>query len=576
MPGEPDPGPFQKYEYVKLRKVVPFGIIRVFDEKLDAKTHLYLQGDERNRAEGKPPVPPAAPAFLAGDRLAVEPVELTAAAYYPGLKWFIQEEEFLQRALAAAAARSTLASAQQALAQARRQSAALADDREVHHPAEPRVQDARARTDRALPAAENAVLLGEARLAAAEADLKAIQARIVADRVKFGQTPGDARSRAQAASRAERQAAHQLSREKRLQAEQAVAAARTKVEAAPAGKEKDQAKAAAAKAEQQLAAARQAQEAAEKGLEAVTEQYTPLSPVYPARSSGRRRALAEWITARENPLAARVAVNHVWMRHFDRALVESVFDFGRNGKKPSHPELLDWLAVEFMESGWSMKHLHRLIVTSTAYRLQSSAGEASASSQSRDPDNTWLWRFRSRRIEAEVVRDSLLHVSGQLDRTIGGPVLENKEEATSRRRSLYFSVYPEDGGSLRFLELFDAPDPCECYRRSESIVPQQALALTNSRLLLDLSRLLARQLPGGGADDFIVAAFEQVLTRRPTAQEQAACREFLGRQVELFRSTRTPPASSEGGVAPSPDPEMRARESLVRALFSHADFVTLR
>src|SRR5207237_5963542 len=126
--------------------------------------------------------------------------------------------------------------------------------------------------------------------------------------------------------------------------------------------------------------------------------------------------LAQWIASRANPLTARVAVNHVWGRHFGRPLVDTVFDFGRNGQRPTHPELLDWLAVEFMERGWSMKHLHRLIVTSNAYRMAS----AGASPQSADPDNRWLWQFPRRRVEAEVVRDSVLHAAGELDTQMGG------------------------------------------------------------------------------------------------------------------------------------------------------------
>src|SRR5207302_6305043 len=141
--------------------------------------------------------------------------------------------------------------------------------------------------------------------------------------------------------------------------------------------------------------------------------------------------------------------------------------------------------------------------------------------------------FEPKRLEGEVVRDSILHLSGDLDMHMGGQELENDTRATVNRRSLYFSIHPEQGGHLTFLELFDAPDPCDCYRRSESIVPQQALALTNSRLLLDHSRILARKLSAGLASAkldedaaFIVAAFEQVLSRSPSGQEQAVCRAF--------------------------------------------------
>src|SRR5205807_331906 len=182
---------------------------------------------------------------------------------------------------------------------------------------------------------------------------------------------------------------------------------------------------------------------ARKAVDTADAKYTPVGPVYPATSTGRRTALAGWIASRTNPLTARVAVNHIWMRHFGRPLVETVFDFGRNGKRPTHPELLDWLAVEFMEAGWSMKKLHRLIVTSSTYRLHSSPGPQDHPNRAVDPDNRWLWNFPPRRVEAEVVRDSILHVAGDLDLTMGGQELEAQAELTSRRRSLYFSIYPE-------------------------------------------------------------------------------------------------------------------------------------
>src|SRR5262249_47398479 len=154
-------------------------------------------------------------------------------------------------------------------------------------------------------------------------------------------------------------------------------------------------------------------------------------------SSGRRLALARWIASRENPLTARVAVNHIWLRHFGRAIVPSVADFGKNGKLPSHPQLLDWLAMEFMESGWSMKRIHRLIVTSQAYRMRSSTGEADDPNAKADPENVYLWRMNPRRMEAEIVRDSMLAVSGQLDSAIGGPEINSDKIEETRRRSIY-------------------------------------------------------------------------------------------------------------------------------------------
>src|SRR5205807_576200 len=136
--------------------------------------------------------------------------------------------------------------------------------------------------------------------------------------------------------------------------------------------------------------------------------YTPLGQVYPSTSTGRRLALARWMISRDNPLAARVAINHIWMRHFGEPLVSTVFDFGLNGHPPTHPELLDWLAVEFMNDDWSMKRIHRLMVTSSAYRMASFAGEAEEANRRIDPDNQYLWRANTKRMEAETVRDSVL------------------------------------------------------------------------------------------------------------------------------------------------------------------------
>ena len=200
--------------------------------------------------------------------------------------------------------------------------------------------------------------------------------------------------------------------------------------------------------------------------------YTRIAAAYPATSTGRRAALARWITDRANPLAARVAVNHVWMRHFHEPLLSSVFDFGRAGAAPSHPQLLDWLAVELMENGWRMKPLHRLIVTSAAYRRESAelapggAEPGGAASVGKDPENRLLKRMNVGRMEAEVVRDSLLHLAGQLDATVGGPDIPQDQAFVSRRRSLYLTHHGESRAV--FLDLFDEANPCDAYRRTAS------------------------------------------------------------------------------------------------------------
>ncbi len=291
-------------------------------------------------------------------------------------------------------------------------------------------------------------------------------------------------------------------------------------------------------------------------------------------STGRRLALARWITDRRNPLTARVAVNHVWLRHFGKPLVPTVANFGLGGKPPTHPELLDWLAVRFMEDGWSMKKLHRLLVTSQAYRLGSQALEGE--NQKKDPENRWLWRMNPRRMEAEVVRDSILAAAGELDRAPGGPPLDETLGQTSHRRSLYFRFNTQY--KMEFLDQFDAPSPSECYERHESVVPQQALALSNSALALSQSRRLAKRLTAPGVD-FITAAFEQVLGRPPTAPERSRCERFLHEQASLLRDPARlaafPPATGTV-VPPATDPAQRAREDLIGVLFNHNDFVTIR
>jgi hypothetical protein len=300
-------------------------------------------------------------------------------------------------------------------------------------------------------------------------------------------------------------------------------------------------------------------------------------PSYPATSSGRRLALARWITDRHNPLTARVAMNHLWLRHFGQAIVPSVFDFGRNGRPASHPALLDWLAAEFMKNNWSMKSMHRLIVLSNTYRMDSTPDPACLTI---DPDNRYVWRMSPRRLEAESVRDSVLAVAGQLDTRMGGPDIDYRQGLIVPRRSVYFRHAAEK--EMEFLELFDAANVTECYRRSESIVPQQALALFNSSLATAQARLLARRLcrDHNGAVEFVRGSFEQVLSRPPTVEEEKACCQFLKQQTALLDQpknlTHFTAASAAAAVAPSAAAGMRAREDLIQVLLNHHDFVTIR
>ena len=306
--------------------------------------------------------------------------------------------------------------------------------------------------------------------------------------------------------------------------------------------------------------------ASSKALEAVTEKEDSRLAPYPTTSTGRRSALGRWLGDRRNPLTARVAVNHVWLRHFGQPLVETVTDFGLQAKQPLHHELLDWLAVEFMENNWSMKHLHSLIVSSNAYQLSSSGLGVDAVTKEADPENDYYWRRKPIRMQSQVIRDTVLHLAGVLDPTLGGATINPLQEDTRYRRSLYFT-HSRDGRN-KFLSMFDDADILTCYRRSESVVPQQALALANSKLALTMSRKIAARISEEhkDADDdrFIQAAFESILALQPTSDETNACREAL----EQTRSTLDQKAPEEA--------TRRARENLVHALLNHNDFITVR
>ena len=425
-----------------------------------------------------------------------------------------------------------------------------------------------------LASSEIRLAAAEAQVVSARAQLSDVRARLAADGARFEGDSEKAARLATTAATAEHQAKLASARAKLAQAEKELADYRNSVK--PDVKKVKQAETVAAAARQTIAALEK--------TPAKSTEYTALGPEYPKTSTGRRRALANWISGRDNPLTARVAVNHIWMRHFGRPLVESVVDFGRSGKKPSHPQLLDWLAVELMDNDWSMKHIHRLIVTSNTYQLSSRTSETEHPNTAIDKDNHWLWKFDRRRLEGEVIRDAMLHVAGQLDTTIGGPEIVATEEVSSLRRSLYFTIYPEAGGAMQFLTLFDPPDPGDCYRRTDSIVPQQALAMTNSVLSLNQGRVLAAKLSdelGSSATDeatFVAALFEQVLCRTPTPEEQQACQRFLAKQRAVYVAAgddALKTAGAKGTVAPAISIEQRARESLVRTIMNHSDFITL-
>ena len=490
------------------------GLPRVYDADDSRPTYRFIRGNEDN-PDTATPLQPAVPRLFGKPALRIQPVPLPVEAYFPDSREFVPGD-------------------------------LIAEAKANIEKAEADLQKAKAK-----PEPEPLLLAAAKRVEAAKAALPALEARIQADLASL-QTPVPENSEKLAEDARRLELAANM-----LLAEAGIIAAKYEFELSKTDPKK-------------LGPATAKLEAALKSIKEPAEGYTPIGPKYPPTSSGRRLALARWITAKDNPLTARVAINDMWMRHFGKPLVSTVFNFGRSGKAPSHPELLDWLAVEFMDRGWDMKAMHRLMVTSKAYQMTS----ADSAQNKLDPDNTYLWRMNVRRLEAEAVRDSMLAAAGKLDSTMGGPDIDEKKGHEIFRRSIYFRTAPDL--QMDMLQAFDIANPNECFARSESIVPQQALALANGPLSFTVARTIAAFL---SPTDFIRAAFLQVLNRQPTEAEVKASAAYLTEQTAMFSdpSTLTPfTTGSEPAIKPSADPQQRARESLVHVLLNHNDFVTLR
>jgi hypothetical protein len=296
-----------------------------------------------------------------------------------------------------------------------------------------------------------------------------------------------------------------------------------------------------------------------KAPESNQESPASLAEPFPAQSSGRRSALARWMTHPQNATFGRVAVNHLWARHLGQALVKTVIDFGLKGASPTHPELLDYLTTEWTDRTFDMKALHRDIVTSHTYRLSSSTNGAHPPAMERDPNNETYWRRPDLRMEAEILRDSLLTLGHRLDRQMHVSNIDPAKTPSSLRRSLYFTHSHNERD--RFLEVFDSASTRECYVRSASIIPQQSLALANSRLALESSQEIAAALTAHEPDQtdarFIDLAWLWILSARPTPDERRLCEEAM----TTWRQTNT--AES-------------ARTQLVRSLINHNDFIAIR
>ncbi len=523
LPGQPD--------------LLQDGLPRAYEQNPSATVYLLKRGDERHPVKDRK-IEPGVPAIFGG---AFEPesVALPRFAYEPDKRPFVIAETN-------AASRALVAGAEAALKSLKAKKAGL-----------------------------EALQLAGLKLKAARSRHAALAATLEVERLEDdGGKGGDEwKDAAMKARKLQREASlagaeHGLMAARAAEAKSSVALEKAKAAA------KGRATSATKKSAAALAAAKKKREAAGKAMETakaemakkVTVAYTPRKTVkYSPTSTGRRSAFARWLTDRANPLTARVAMNHIWLRRFGSGIVPTVGEFGANGAPPTHPALLDWLSAEFMEGGWDMKAMHKLIALSAAYRM---ATTPDADNAAIDPDNELLWRMNSRRMEAEVVRDNLLHICGSLDSAMGGPDIPNTQGQTSRRSSIHLRHAHEK--LVEFLQIFDGPNVVECYERKRTVQPHQALALANSRLTFTHARSLADELSGRCADNetFIRAAFLHVLSREPTDDESGICDNFLNQQSDWLKDGKAD--------STAPDPARRARQNLVMTLFNHSDFVTVR
>jgi hypothetical protein len=316
------------------------------------------------------------------------------------------------------------------------------------------------------------------------------------------------------------------------------------------------------------------------GVPAVLVKRQSESPAPATGTSGRRLALAKWIASPHNPLTARVIVNRIWQYHFGDGLVRTPSDFGVMGQAPTHPELLDWLTSWFVEHGWSIKNLHRLILASNTYRMSKRWHKEYAAE---DPTNERLWRFPYRRLEVEAIRDSMLAVSGQLNRTMYGPsvypfvprealaghsdpdkIWPPFDEREASRRTIYAHI--KRSMLVPMLEVLDLCDTARSTeRRAVTTVAPQALTLFNGDFVNRQARHFAERLLREVGDDWgkqIDRAYLLALCRPPTEKERQVLARFL--QDETLELLRT------GAVTTA---RQRALEQMCRALLNLNEFV---
>lgn len=263
-----------------------------------------------------------------------------------------------------------------------------------------------------------------------------------------------------------------------------------------------------------------------------------------AKTSHRRAAFAKWVASPENPLVPRVWVNRMWQFHFGEGLVRTPSNFGKMGDRPTHPELLDWLATELMANNWSVKHMHRLMMNSSAYQM---ASDDSDENRKIDPENKLLWRMPRRRLEGEAIRDSILALAGTLDKTVGGPAVlpyidpalfqasskrtwhgKAVDDPSTNRRSLY--VFSKRSIPLPLLEVFDKPDTItSCARRNRSTIAPQALILMNNEFVQLQAKAFAERLTreASTAEARVVRGYELAFGRSPSERETKRAVEFI-------------------------------------------------
>jgi hypothetical protein len=466
-PARPDPGPFVNYVYGAAYGPIASGRIRVFDEKLDAPTFVYNGGDERNVAKGKPPVTPGVPAALGGDPLVIKPVDLPAQAWYPGLRPFVQQEELAKMRAVVDAAEGVIVQYQAQLAAAEREWRIVQDD------AAAAVRDPSAGRSGATPAAQLAVSVnyqaaamthrvGELNLRHAWAKYHAVEARIAGDNARFA---GPRRRRARASCRAApagssaRSPRPPRSRNWRRRNCSCSSQRRAGVPGDRRSQGGRRRRRAAGDGRARCGAAARAK------LPVESDQYTPLSPTYPKQSTGRRTALAKWIASPRNPLTARVAANHIWLRHFGSAIVPEHVRL-RPQRQAADPPRAARLArrradgARLVDEAPAPADRDEQRLPHGVGRPRAVGGGVARRRRSREPHGR-----PGQHVPLAVQHEAhggrgrarqRARGGGGARPTMGGPDIDHAQGLTSNRRSLYFTIHGEQ--KMKMLELFDAAE----------------------------------------------------------------------------------------------------------------------